>query len=110
MSQAEIWVTGGAILVSRNRIAVSLKLGLHRSEISAQMAERKMATSSKRVRGQDSMIEAKEEHPNSRVKREEEDQRRKCPYLDTINRQVLDFDMEKVSNSLILREFDTTTV
>jgi hypothetical protein len=28
--------------------------------------------------------------------RERERERRKCPYLDTINRQVLDFDMEKV--------------
>lgn len=54
-----------------------------------------MATSSKRVRGQESAIEAKEDHPNVRVKKEE-DQRRKCPYLDTINRQVLDFDMEKL--------------
>ena len=57
-----------------------------------------MATSSKRVRGQESAIEAKEDHPNVRIKKEE-DQRRKCPYLDTINRQVLDFDMEKVCNA-----------
>lgn len=28
--------------------------------------------------------------------------RRKCPYLDTINRNVLDFDFEKVCNLLLL--------
>jgi hypothetical protein len=46
-------------------------------------------------------IEDEEENPRKRIKHEDSEearyaQSRHCPYLDTINRQVLDFDFEKL--------------
>lgn len=93
-------------ILKRHRVGATMKRS--QSKVTVKSEQKTEESSSKKSRTSDA-VEIKEEINNGEhehgaemenaaavnfvVKKEE---RKKCPYLDTVNRQLLDFDMEKV--------------